>query len=77
MRRPCDFPPPLLQNTGDGPDCSKRYCDYLGESLLIQKVINGVGWRDDRQGLPPILYDTAPVFVYTRGVKHTARGMIL
>jgi len=22
-----DFSPPLLQNTGDGPDCSKRYCD--------------------------------------------------
>ena len=30
-----------------------------------QKVINGVGWPDDRHGLSPILYDTAPVFVYT------------
>ena len=26
-----------------------------------QKVINGVGWPDDRHGLSPILYDTAPV----------------
>jgi len=30
-----------------------------------QKVINGVGWPDDRHGLSPILYDTAPVFIYT------------
>jgi len=30
-----------------------------------QKVINGVGWLDDRHGLSPILYDTAPLFVYT------------
>ena len=29
-----------------------------------QKVINGVGWLDERHGLSPILYDTAPVFVY-------------
>jgi len=28
-------------------------------------VINGVGWPDDRHGLSPILYDTAPVFIYT------------
>jgi len=30
-----------------------------------QKMINGVGWLDDRCGLSPILYDTAPLFVYT------------
>ena len=30
-----------------------------------QKMINGVGWLDDRHGLSPILYDTAPLFVYT------------
>jgi len=30
-----------------------------------QKVINGVGWPDDRRGLSPILYDMAPVFVHT------------
>ena len=30
-----------------------------------QKVTNGVGWPDDRHGLSPILYDTAPVFIYT------------
>ena len=30
-----------------------------------QKVINGVGRPDDRHGLSPILYDTAPVFIYT------------
>ena len=30
-----------------------------------QKVINGVGWPDDRHSLSPILYDTAPVFVCT------------
>ena len=28
-------------------------------------MINGVGWLDDRHGLSPILYDTAPLFVYT------------
>ena len=28
-----------------------------------QKMINGVGWLDDRHGLSPILYDTAPLFV--------------
>jgi len=28
-------------------------------------VINGVGWPDDRHGLSPILYDTAPIFIYT------------
>jgi len=26
-------------------------------------VINGVGLRDNRHGLSPILYDTAPVFI--------------
>ena len=30
-----------------------------------QKMINGVGWLDDRHGLSPILYDTEPLFVYT------------
>jgi len=33
-----------------------------------QKMINGVGWPDDRHGVSPILYDaydTAPLFVYT------------
>ena len=30
-----------------------------------QKVINGVGWPGDHHGLSPILYDTAPVFIYT------------
>ena len=30
-----------------------------------QKVINGVGWLDERHGLSPILYNTAPIFVYT------------
>ena len=30
-----------------------------------QKMINGVVWLDDRHGLSPILYDTAPLFVYT------------
>ena len=30
-----------------------------------QKVINGVGWPDDCHGLSPILYDTAPAFIYT------------
>ena len=30
-----------------------------------QNVKNGVGWTDDRHGLSPILYDTAPVFIYT------------
>ena len=30
-----------------------------------QKVMNGDGWPDDHHGLSPILYDTAPVFVYT------------
>jgi len=34
-------------------------------SITCQKVINGVGWPDDRNGLSPILYDTAPVFIYT------------
>jgi len=28
-------------------------------------MINGVGWLDDRHGHSPILYDTAPLFVYT------------
>jgi len=32
---------------------------------IRQKVINGFGWLDDRHGLSPILYDTAPLFVYT------------
>ena len=30
-----------------------------------QKVINGVGWLDDRHGLSPILHDITPLFVYT------------
>ena len=30
-----------------------------------QKMINGVGWLDDLHGLSPILYDAAPLFVYT------------
>jgi len=30
-----------------------------------QKMINGVSRLDDRHGLSPILYDTAPLFVYT------------
>ena len=30
-----------------------------------QKLKNRVGWLDDRSGPPPILYDTAPLFVYT------------
>ena len=30
-----------------------------------QKIINiEVGWLDDRHGLSPNLYDTAPLFVY-------------
>ena len=34
-------------------------------SITWQKVINGVGWPDDRHGLSPILSDTAPLLVYT------------
>jgi len=30
-----------------------------------QKLINGVGSPDDRQGLLPILYDTALIFIRT------------
>ena len=29
-----------------------------------QKMINGVGWLDDRHGLSPILYDTAPLCLH-------------
>ena len=28
-------------------------------------MLKGVGWLDDRHGLSPILYDTAPLFVFT------------
>jgi len=30
-----------------------------------QKMTSRVGWPDDRHGLSPILYDTAPLFIYT------------
>ena len=38
-----------------------------------QKLKNRVGWLDERHGLSPILYDTAPLFVCTRGRQPTAR----
>ena len=31
---------------------------------IYQKMINGVGWLDDRHGLSPILYDTAPLCLH-------------
>jgi len=32
---------------------------------VYQKVVNRVGWLSDRHGPSLILYDTAPLFVYT------------
>jgi len=34
-------------------------------SQHLSKSDNGVGWPDDCHGLSPILYDTAPLFIYT------------
>ena len=34
-------------------------------SQHLSKNDKWVGWRDDRHGLSPILYDIAPLFVYT------------
>jgi len=42
-------------------------CLFNVQLLLLntyQKMINEFGWLDDRHGLSPILYDTAPLFVY-------------
>jgi len=38
---------------------------FRKQSTVLKKVLIGVGWPDDRHGLSPILYDTAPVFIYT------------
>jgi len=36
---------------------------------ISQQLQNRVGWQDDRHGSSPILYDTAPLFVYTSGLQ--------
>ena len=50
--------------------CVHSFSVFFSDLQLLflntcQKVINGIGWPDDRHGLSPILYDTAPLFVYT------------